>query len=110
MKSETDFQSDLKQDILDRFPGSMVLKTDPKNPFNPQGIPDLIILYKNKWASLEAKREEKASKRPNQPYYVELMNKMSYSSFISPENKEEVLDDLERVFKPRRKARTTESK
>ena len=107
---ESEFQKGLKNDILERFPGAMVLKTDPTNPANPQGIPDLLILYKNKWAALEVKKEEKASKRPNQSYYVDKMNEMSYSSFVSPENKKEVLDDLEGVFKSRRKTRTTESK
>lgn len=63
-----------------------------------QGIPDLIVLYKNKWATLECKRSATASKRPNQEYYVERMDEMSFSRFICPENKEEVLDDLERAF------------
>lgn len=107
---ETNFQKDLKDDIEEKFPGAMVFKMDPSDPFNPQGIPDLIVLYKDKWASLEAKKSKSASRRPNQPYYVNKMNDMSYAAFVSPENKKEVLDDLERVFKSRRKARNTESK
>ena len=36
-----------------------------------QGLPDLLILYGEKWASLECKRSATAKKRPNQDYYVE---------------------------------------
>jgi hypothetical protein len=64
-----------------------------------QGIPDLLILYEDKWGSLECKKNAKASHRPNQEYYVEKMNDMSFSAFIFPENKGEVLDALERSFK-----------
>jgi hypothetical protein len=70
-----------------------VLKNDPNYI---SGIPDLLILNGNKWASLEVKKSAKAKHRPNQDYYVDKMNKMSYSSFVYPENKEDVLNDLER--------------
>ena len=93
---ERDFQRDLKKEIKERFPGCIIYKTDPKQI---QGSPDLIILHKNKWASLEVKACEKASHRPNQDLRVERMNNMSYASFIYPENKEDVLNDLERLFK-----------
>ena len=63
-----------------------------------QGIPDLLVLYKNKWASLENKKSEKATRRPNQEYYVDRMNEMSFSRFIYPENKDEVLNDLKAYF------------
>lgn len=93
---ENKFQANLKNELKKRFPGCIVLKNDPAYL---QGIPDLLILYKDKWASLESKKCTNASKRPNQPYYVDKMNEMSFSRFISPENKEEVLNDLERAFK-----------
>ena len=64
-----------------------------------QGIPDLLILHNNKWATLENKRSAKATKQPNQEYYVNKMNDMSFSRFIYPENKEEVLNDLQQTFK-----------
>ena len=73
------------------FPGCIITHMDPNEI---QGIPDLLILYKHKWAALEGKRDEDASVRPNQRYYVELMDRMSFASFIYPENKEEVLNDL----------------
>ena len=93
---ENKFKTQLVKDIKERFPGAIVTHLDPNEI---QGIPDLLILYKDKWATLEGKKEEKASHRPNQEYYVDLMNKMSFSRFIYPENKEEVLNDLERSFK-----------
>ena len=95
-KLERDFQAKLIKDIKKLFPGCMIMKTDPTYI---QGIPDLLILFKNKWASLEVKKSIGASKRPNQEYYVDKMNEMSFSKFICPENKEEVLDELRKAFK-----------
>lgn len=93
---ENKFQSDLKKEIKERFPGCLIIKEDSGAI---QGIPDLIILYKHKWATLEAKREKDASKQPNQDYYVDLMNKMSFSRIVYPENKEQVLNELAYFFK-----------
>lgn len=93
MNRESRFQHELIEEIENRFPGSLVIKLDPNYI---QGIPDLLILYENRWATLECKRSADAPARPNQPYYVELMNRMSFSAFIFPENKEEVLNDMER--------------
>lgn len=94
-KQESDFQSDLIKEIKDRFPGCIVMKNDANYI---QGIPDLTVLYKNKWATLEDKREKDARHRPNQDWYVDKMNGMSFSAFIYPENKEEVLNEMERSF------------
>lgn len=93
---ENKFQSELIKDIKKRFPGSIVMKADPTHI---QGIPDLLILYKNRWAALECKKSISAHKQPNQEYYVEKMNQMSFSKFICPENKEEVLHELQQSFK-----------
>ena len=95
MMRENKFQAGLIKDLKDRFKDCMVVKNDASYI---QGIPDLIILYKNHWAALECKRSATASHQPNQDYYVEKMNGMSYASYISPENKEEVLNELERSF------------
>lgn len=97
---ESGFQDRLISAIKELFPGCMVFKMDQL-----QGIPDLLVLYKDKWASLECKRSAGAKKRPNQDYYVEKMNEMSFSRFISPENKEEVLNELQQIFKTRAKRR-----
>lgn len=99
---ENRFQADLKKELRDRFPGCVVLKNDPNDI---QGIPDLLVLYKKKWAMLECKRESTASHRPNQDYYIELMNKMSFARVIYPENKEAVLDELQQAFRPSRTTR-----
>lgn len=96
-KEERKFQAELIKEIKDRFPGCMVLKNDPNYI---QGIPDLLVLHKKHWASLECKRTASSSHRANQDYYVDKMNNMSFSRFIFPENKKEVLDELEQSFKP----------
>ena len=92
---ESKFQADLKKELKQMFPGCIVTKLDSSDI---QGIPDLLILYKNKWATLENKRSKNATKRPNQEYYVEKMNDMSFSRFIYPENKEDVLNELRKTF------------
>lgn len=96
MKDENDFQSDLIKEIKLRFPGCIVLKNDAELK---RGIPDLIILYDEHWAALECKKEKDSSHRPLQDYYVMKMNMMSFASFIYPENKVEVLNELEQSFK-----------
>ena len=96
---ENKFKTELVQEIKKIFPGAMVVHLDPTEC---QGIPDLLVLYKSKWAVLEGKKNAKASHRPNQDYYISKMNDMSFASFIYPENKEEVLNELQRTFKSRR--------
>ena len=92
---ENKFQSKLIKELKDMFPGCIVMKNDASYI---QGIPDLLVLYNDKWASLECKKNANAAKRPNQEYYVGRMNEMSFSRFICPENREEVLHDLQSAF------------
>lgn len=92
---ERDFQAGLIKELKNRFDGCIVTKLDSSMI---QGIPDLLILYKNKWATLEVKKTRNSPHRPNQDYYVEKMNEMSFSRFIFPENKEDVLNELQRSF------------
>lgn len=89
------FQSRLIKDISKRFPDAIIMKNDPNYL---QGVPDILVLHRNKWAALEAKKDKNAKHQPNQDYYVDEMNKMSYSTFVYPENEKEVLNDLEKIF------------
>lgn len=88
---ENKFKTNLIRDIEAMLPGCIITHLDPNEI---QGIPDLLILFRDKWAVLEGKKSATASARPNQPYYVDLMNSMSFAAFIYPENKDEVLDAL----------------
>ena len=97
-KKESKFQADLKKELRERFPGCIVTKLDPNDI---QGIPDLAVFYNDKWATLECKKESDSSHRPNQDFYVDKMNSMSFSRFIFPENKEEVLNEMEQSFASR---------
>lgn len=106
MKIESEFQAKLIKEIKSLFPGCIVLKNDSDYL---QGIPDLLILYKKKWAMLECKKSKNASHRPNQNYYISLLDKMSFARFIYPENKEEVLNELQQTFKSRRLSRISRS-
>lgn len=93
--NETEFKYKLKKELAKRFPGCIVIKNDPNDI---QGIPDLTVFYKNRWATLEVKKSANASHRPNQDYYVDKMNEMSFSSFVYPENMKEVLDAMEQAL------------
>lgn len=90
---ESGFQDRLRDEIKDMFPGCYIFKMD-----QIQGIPDMLILYGNKWAFLENKKNVDAPHRPNQDYYVCLFDNMGFASFIYPENKDEVLEELYLYF------------
>lgn len=92
-KLESGFQDKLVKDLKKAFKGCFVFKMDQQ-----QGVPDLLILHQDKWAALECKKSKTARKQPNQEYYVDLMNQMSFSRFVYPENKEAVIDELRRSF------------
>ena len=96
MPLERDYQKGLIKRLKSKFPDCIVQK---ENEQLKQGAPDLLILYKNKWAALEVKRFKDAPHRPNQDYWVERMKKMSYASFIYPENEQQVFKELEEVFR-----------
>lgn len=100
---ESKFQSQLIKEVKEKFPGCIVLKNDASYK---QGVPDLMVLFEDKWAALECKRSSEAKHQPNQDYYVGKMNEMSFAAFVSPDNKKEVLDELEHAFKLDRKACT----
>ena len=89
---ESQFQAQLIKKLNKMLPGIIILKNDPSYI---QGIPDLILLYKNRWAALEVKRGATASVRPNQAHYVRTMCAMSYAAFIYPENESEILSEVQ---------------
>lgn len=92
---ENRFQSELIRQLKVLFPTCIIFKNDCNYI---QGTPDLTILYHDKWAVLECKKDIKSSKRPNQDYYISLLDRMSFARFICPENKEEVLSELQQAF------------
>lgn len=92
---ERDYQAKLIKRLVEIFPDCIVLKNDTSYL---QGIPDLLILYNDRWAALEVKAYENADEQPNQQYYVDLMNSMSFAAFIYPENELEVLHALQQAF------------
>lgn len=95
MTPEGKFKKELKDDLRNLFPGCLITQLDPNDI---QGIPDLLILWNDRWATLECKKSKNARHQPNQDYYVDKMNDMSYSSFIFPENKEVVLNELQQAL------------
>lgn len=96
---ERDYQAKLIKRLHETFPGIVVFKNDPSYL---QGIPDLTLLYSDCWAVLEVKKDRKAARRPNQAFYIDQLNKMSYAAFIYPENEEEIFDELQQTFQPGR--------
>jgi hypothetical protein len=94
-KLESKFKKELMDKIRQTYPGCIIMKNDSSYI---QGIPDWTILYKDKWAVLEAKKSEGARKQPNQEYYVGKLDDMSFSRFVYPENADEVLNELHKIF------------
>lgn len=106
MVRENIFQAKFKIELTKEFPDSIILKNDARYI---QGIPDLIILNGPNWAALECKRSADAKHRPNQDYYVDKMNEMSYAAFVYPENEKEILHDLQRALQLDRQTRFSQS-
>ena len=92
---ERDFQAKLIKELKVMFKDCIIVKNDPNYI---QGIPDLLILYNDRWAALEVKKSATAHHQPNQEYYVDLMDQMSFAAFIYPENKEEILYELQQAL------------
>lgn len=99
---EREYQARLIKKLRKLFPGCVILKNDPDYL---QGIPDLLILFEDRWAMLEVKANERAAFQPNQSYYVNRLNEMSFASFISPETEQDVLSALQQALQPGGNAR-----
>lgn len=95
-RSENAYAPQLIEKLLDQYPGAVILKQDANLV---QGIPDRLMLWGKRWASFEIKRSRNAPIRPNQPYYIDLLNRMSFADFVYPENEEEFLHELARAFR-----------
>jgi hypothetical protein len=95
MSREAVYQAQLVKKIQDLFPDCFILKNDPSEI---QGIPDILILIKDRWAMLEVKLSKYSPRRSNQQYYIDVFNSMSYAAFVYPENEEQVLNDLQFAF------------
>lgn len=93
--NENKYQSQLIKKIKFLFPGCHVLKNDSNYI---QGVPDLTILYNDRWATLEVKMSKDSIEQPNQRYYINEFSEMSFAAFIFPENEEEVLHELQLAF------------
>lgn len=96
------FQAQLVRELKETFNGCVVLKNDANYL---QGFPDLLVLHGPRWAALEVKNSSRASIQPNQDFYVEMLNDMSYSAFVYPENKDAILYDLQQSLQPSRRTR-----
>lgn len=93
---ESIFEKRLVNDLEKMFPGAIVLKIFPGYI---QGFPDRLMIFKNTWAAFEVKRYRNAPHQPNQDYYIDLLNKMSFADFVYPQNKEVFLDEIQRAFR-----------
>lgn len=95
MRLERNYQPGLIKRIRAMFPGCVILKNDSSYL---QGVPDLVILYRDKWAMLEVKKSANEPKQPNQDYYVGVLDEMSFAAFIYPSNEEVILRELQDAF------------
>jgi hypothetical protein len=101
--AERNYQPKVIKRLRKEFEGCIILKNDSQYM---QGVPDLIILYRDKWAMLEVKDSVDSVFQPNQAYYVSELNHMSFAAFIYPEIEDEVFRDLQQALRPRRAARS----
>lgn len=97
-KLEADYKSGLHERIKDLLPGCWVLINDEQTC---PGIPDTLVLWGPHYAFLEVKRKKptRASDwRPNQEWYLDELDEMSFAACIYPENEGEILYALQEAF------------
>jgi hypothetical protein len=104
--TENKYQAMIIKQLEDMFPGCLVVKLDTSYR---QGLPDLLILWQRFWAVLEVKPKKEALSQPNQEYYIEQLNEMSFAAYIYPENEVEVLSALQQAFKSPGRTRVSQS-
>ena len=103
---ERKYERELIDHLNERYPGCVIRKNDPSRD---QGIPDLTIYIGDWWGMLEVKASKNSPQQPNQDYWVDYYNTMSFAAFIYPENEEQVLNELQRSLESSRSARVTQS-
>lgn len=96
MTSESAFQASIIKELEAQYPGAVVLKTDPSYI---QGFPDLLFLQNDFWAALEVKKTKIQARRPNQPYWVDRLDQMSFARFIYPSNMIRIFDELDDILR-----------
>lgn len=98
---ESRFQSSVKHELETKYPGCIVRKNPPGQE---NGFPDLVMYYGPIWAMFECKREKDARKRPNQKWWVERLDEMSFARLIFPENRERVMGELDEFIRGQSRA------
>jgi hypothetical protein len=92
---ESQYQALLIKRLEALFNGCVIMKNDAGYR---QGFPDLLVLFNDRWATLEVKSSEDAPHQANQDYWVDRLRAMSFSAFIFPQNEHEVLVALREFF------------
>ena len=94
---ESKFKAWFKRELLLRCP-----QLDELDLIEPsthtRTHPDLLVLGDVVWAALEFKRDADSSFQPNQEYNVDRLSRKGFAAFVYPENAEEVLYGLEKLF------------
>jgi hypothetical protein len=104
--TESQFQTNVIKKLKRMFPGCEVQKMDASYQ---QGFPDLLILWKDRWAVLEVKASALGNVQPNQDFYINRLGEMSFAAYIYPENEREVLNALQQAFDSSRRTRVLKS-
>lgn len=111
---ESVYQANIIRRLETLFPDCIVVRLDPKyvdfymdGEKYSQGVPDLLVLLHGYWAALEVKPRSRSRRQPNQNYFIDGFDRVSYAAFICPDNEEEILDDLQRSLGRRRVSRVS---
>lgn len=99
---ESVYQAHVITRVRNLLPGCFILKNDSGYL---QGVPDLLVLFLDRWAMLEVKISEDSPFQPNQEFYIDQLNNMSFAACVYPANEEEIMDALQSAFTTRRKTR-----
>jgi hypothetical protein len=97
---ESKFQRKLKKK-LDSIPDSYFFVKEAKAI---RGIPDIIGVMRGRFIALEVKKNEAEAKQSGgrialQKYVLTMINKAGgYGAVIYPENEQEILSELEKIF------------